>query len=102
MVSWAVTGATRGIGFGFIDNLSSDPDNQVFALIRNLATADALKTLAAERKNVHIVVTDLSSPEKLKQAAEEISKTTEGSLDVLMLNAGSDAGETGTLPPLAL
>ncbi|KAI1623185.1 hypothetical protein EDD37DRAFT_682688 [Exophiala viscosa] len=101
MVSWAVTGATRGIGFGFVDNLSADPENQVFAIIRSRGTAGPLEELAAKRKNIHIVVTDISDPRKLQQAAAEVSNITAGSLDVLILNAGSAGPETSVLPPSA-
>jgi NAD(P)-dependent dehydrogenase (short-subunit alcohol dehydrogenase family) len=99
MVSWAVTGATRGIGLGYIDNLSEDPNNQVFAIIRSRETAGPLEKLSADRGNVHIVVTDISSPKKLEQAAAEVSKMTNGSLDYLILNAGSASTETGGLSP---
>ncbi|EXJ69285.1 uncharacterized protein A1O5_07321 [Cladophialophora psammophila CBS 110553] len=99
MVSWAITGATRGIGLGFVDNLSVNPKNQVFAIIRSRGTAGPLEELAAKRKNIHIVVTDISDPRKLDQAAAEISKVTAGSLDVLILNAGSAGPETSALPP---
>lgn len=101
MVSWAVTGATRGIGFGFIDNLSADPTNQVFALIRSRKTAGPLEELAAKRKNIHILVTEISDPRKLDATAAEISKVTGGSLDILLLNAGSAGPETSVLPPSA-
>lgn len=101
MVSWAITGATRGIGFSFADNLSVDPKNQVFALIRSRGTAGPLEELAAKRKNIHIIVTDISDPRKLDQAAAEVSKVTAGSLDVLILNAGSAGPDTSTLPPSA-
>ncbi|KIW62328.1 hypothetical protein PV04_10509 [Phialophora macrospora] len=101
MVSWAVTGATRGIGLGFVENLSVDPNNQVFAIIRSRGTAGPLEELAAKRKNIHILVTDISDPTKLDQTAAEISKVTGGSLDILILNAGSAAPETSVLPPTA-
>jgi NAD(P)-dependent dehydrogenase (short-subunit alcohol dehydrogenase family) len=99
MVSWAVTGATRGIGLGYIDNLSSNPDNKVFAIIRSRETAAPLEKLAAERGNIHLVVTDISSPQKLEQAVKEVSSITAGSLDYLILNAGSASTETGALSP---
>lgn len=143
MVSWAVTGATRGIGVSpprLGDNClpnankitsaarlypesceslasnnglskdvsltasqkSADPKNLVFALIRSRATAGPLEELSAERKNIHIVETEISNPEKLKETAAEISKVTHGSLDVLILNAGSAGPETSALSPSAL
>jgi NADP-dependent 3-hydroxy acid dehydrogenase YdfG len=74
----------------------------VFALIRSRGTAAPLEELAAKRKNLHIVVTDLSDTKKLTEATAEISKVTGGSLDVLILNAGSAGPETSSLPPTAL
>lgn len=81
---------------------SVDPKNQVFAIIRSRGTAGPLEELAAKRKNIHIVVTDISDPRKLDQAAAEVSKVTAGSLDVLILNAGSAWPETSALSPSAL
>jgi NAD(P)-dependent dehydrogenase (short-subunit alcohol dehydrogenase family) len=81
---------------------SVDPKNQVFAIIRSRGTAGPLEQLAAKRKNIHIVVTDIADPKKLEQAAAEVSKVTAGSLDVLILNAGSAGPETSVLPPTAL
>ncbi len=101
MVSWAVTGATRGIGFGYIENLSADPNNQVFALIRSLRTAGPLQELAAKRKNVHIVLTDLYDIKKLHVAAADVAKVTGGSLDFLVLNAGSAGPDTNVWSPTA-
>ena len=114
-----LTGAS--LQFGWVDNLvslplllysrqrhgtdcaakSADPKNQVFAIIRSRGTAGPLEDLAANRKNIHIVVTDSADPKKLDEAAAEISNVTGGSLDVLVLNAGS-AGPESTLPPSAL
>jgi NADP-dependent 3-hydroxy acid dehydrogenase YdfG len=79
-----------------------DPNNQVFALIRSLGTAGPLEELAAQRNNIHILVTDISDPVKLEDAAAEVSKVTAGSLDVLILNAGSAGPDTAVLAPSAL
>jgi hypothetical protein len=76
---------------------SSDPKNQLFALIRSLSTAGPLEELASKRKNVHIIVTDLSDPQKLAHAAADVSQLTAGSLDVLLLNASSAGPETSAL-----
>jgi NAD(P)-dependent dehydrogenase (short-subunit alcohol dehydrogenase family) len=81
---------------------SVDPKNQVFAIIRSRGTAGPLEELAAKRENIHIVLTDISDPRKLDQAAAEVSQVTAGSLDVLILNAGSAGPETSALPPSAL
>lgn len=74
----------------------------MFALIRNQGTAGPLEELASKRKNIHIIVTDISNPKKLAQAATEVSQVTAGSLDVLILNASSAGPETSALTASAL
>ncbi|KKO99387.1 hypothetical protein THAR02_08512 [Trichoderma harzianum] len=103
MSSWAIVGATRGIGFEYVKQLSSDSENTVIALIRSQATAGPLNELAATRKNIHIIETDISSLSRLEETANSISKVTNGSLDVLVYNAYfSGTGEAKMLPPSAL
>ena len=81
---------------------SADPHNQVFAIIRSRGTAGPLEKLAAKRKNIHILVTDLSDPKQLDETATEVSRVTNGSLDILILNAGSTTDETAQIPPSGL
>ncbi|KAL6690631.1 hypothetical protein J3F84DRAFT_353063 [Trichoderma pleuroticola] len=102
MSSWAIVGATRGIGFEFVKQLSADSNNTVIALIRSQATAGPLNELAATRKNIHIIETDISSVSRLEETANSISKITKGSLDVLIYNAYSvGTDEAKLLPPSA-
>jgi NADP-dependent 3-hydroxy acid dehydrogenase YdfG len=74
----------------------------VFALIRSRGTAGPLEDLAAKRKNIYVIVTDIYDTKKLDGTVAEVTKVTGGSLDVLILNAGSAGPETNTLPPTAL
>ncbi|KAH9948309.1 hypothetical protein B0H21DRAFT_690286 [Amylocystis lapponica] len=83
MPSYVVTGAARGIGFGFIQKLSSDPNNIVFGLVRNLSTAQDALDLAAKVSNVHILQADIVD----HAAAAQVAKLASGSLDVLINNA---------------
>ncbi|PNP57284.1 hypothetical protein THARTR1_02730 [Trichoderma harzianum] len=102
MSSWAIVGATRGIGFEFVKQLSADSKNTVIALIRGQATAGPLNELAATRNNIHIIETDISSVSRLEETANSISKITKGSLDVLIYNAYSPGtDEAKLLPPSA-
>jgi len=87
MSSYAITGASRGIGFEFVRQLSSSRDNIVFALVRNKTTAKNLQHLQADRPNVHILEADITDVAALKIAAQEVSKITGGKLDVLINNA---------------
>ena len=81
---------------------SADPHSQVFAIIRSRGTAGPLEELAAKRKNIHILVTDLSDPKQLDETATEVSQVTNRSLDILILNAGSTTDETAQIPPSGL
>ncbi|KAG2350947.1 NAD(P)-binding protein [Suillus weaverae] len=85
MPSYAITGAARGIGFEFVNQLSADPRNTVFALVRSKATANRLTEL--KRRNVHIIEADITDNKALESAAEEVSSLTGGSLDFLINNA---------------
>jgi len=98
MPSYAVTGASRGIGLGFIKALSAQKDNQVFAIIRNPATAAGLQSLAASHPNIHIVIGDATIPEDMDRAAEEVGKVTGGKLDVLINNVGGGGPEDAKVP----
>ncbi|KAL7931537.1 NAD(P)-binding protein [Trichoderma chlorosporum] len=100
MPSWAIVGATRGIGFEYVNQLSSDPLNEVFALIRRQKTAGPLNELAASRKNIHVLETDIANPTRLKETAENISNITSGKLDVLVYNAFFH-GDSAELTPSA-
>ncbi|KAK4888087.1 hypothetical protein LTR27_012970 [Elasticomyces elasticus] len=95
MASWVIVGASRGIGsrsasYGHPDQLrkqASDSNKIIFALIRSQNTAGVLNKLAADRKNIHVIETDISSPQKLQLAVEQVSKITGGGLDVVVYNA---------------
>ncbi|OAX42087.1 NAD(P)-binding protein [Rhizopogon vinicolor AM-OR11-026] len=86
MSSYAITGAARGIGFEFVNQLSTDPENTVFALVRSKTTADRLVALG--RPNVHILEADITNTNGLKYAAAEVARITGSSLDYLINNAG--------------
>ncbi|KKP02911.1 hypothetical protein THAR02_04976 [Trichoderma harzianum] len=100
MPSWAIVGATRGIGFEYVNQLSSNAQNEVFALIRSQKTAGPLNELASSRKNIHVLETDIGNPAKLKETAGEIGNIGGGKLDVLVYNAFFH-GDSAELSPSA-
>ncbi|KAK6331249.1 hypothetical protein TWF696_003309 [Orbilia brochopaga] len=102
MPSYAITGASRGIGLGFIQVLSKDPSNTVFALVRNPTSSPTLTELAQANKNVHIIQADVTSPTQMAEAAAQVSKVTGGKLDVLVENAATLFTEAAGLGPLDL
>jgi len=86
MVSYVITGASRGLGLAFVEAIHErNPQDHVFALVRNPGSSAELKALAGP--NVHIIAGDLDQPETLHSAAAEVAKITGGSLDVFINNA---------------
>ncbi|PAV15714.1 short-chain dehydrogenases reductase [Pyrrhoderma noxium] len=90
MLSYAVVGASRGIGLGFIRKLSSDPANKVFALARNPSKATELikfvESVDNKHKNVTIIEMDLNDLTSIKNASKQVASATDGTLDVLINN----------------
>ncbi|KKP02342.1 hypothetical protein THAR02_05542 [Trichoderma harzianum] len=88
MPSYLVTGASRGLGYGMIKVLASDPLNKVIGLVRD-ATATRARLSADNISNVHIVAADITDDKALKEAAEETKRFLgDAGLDVLINNAG--------------
>ncbi|KAH8115084.1 NAD-binding protein [Phellopilus nigrolimitatus] len=100
MVSYVVTGAGRGLGLEYVRQLSTNHANVIFALVRDKTRASELQelVLSNEYKNIHVVHADLDDHDSIKAAAEEVSKLTGGSLDVLVNNAALMVYERGMLP----
>ncbi|OJI99084.1 hypothetical protein ASPVEDRAFT_187035 [Aspergillus versicolor CBS 583.65] len=89
MPSYVVSGASRGIGWGFLRQLSSSPSNTVIGLVRSKPATD--KRVAEEldgRSNVHILQADITDYTALKEAAAATVQITGGGVDYLIGNAG--------------
>ncbi|KAK2800757.1 hypothetical protein FQN51_005897 [Onygenales sp. PD_10] len=87
MPSYVVTGASRGIGFEFVRQISQDRQNTTIALARNKVAAEA-KFAKEGIDNVHVVEAQYTDFASLKRAADEVKEITNGSLDYLINNAG--------------
>ncbi|KAK2603627.1 hypothetical protein QQS21_004208 [Conoideocrella luteorostrata] len=88
MPSYLVTGASRGLGFEFMRQLSQDPNNTVIGLVRDQATTE--KAVAVElsgASNIHILRADITNYDAVKAAVADVAKITGGSLDYLIANA---------------
>ncbi len=86
MSSYVITGVSRGIGvrshpaicvrlvaneepiikFEFVRQLSENPANTVFGLVRNKAAVESKVATEIGRKNIHIIQADTTDPEALK------------------------------------
>ncbi|KAI0349812.1 NAD(P)-binding protein [Trametes cingulata] len=87
MPSYLVTGASRGIGLEFVNQLSGKSENTVFALVRNPQNSSKHLDLQKSRANIHVLKADITDVQALKAAAAEVAKVTGGSLDYLINNA---------------
>ncbi|KAJ6522720.1 NAD(P)-binding protein [Mycena capillaripes] len=87
MPSYVVAGAARGLGFEFVNQLSSKSDNTVFALIRNKATASTLYEIQESRKNAVILEADITDSVAVEEVAKAVESATGGTLDYLIIVA---------------
>ncbi|KAF2452771.1 hypothetical protein BDY21DRAFT_388461 [Lineolata rhizophorae] len=87
MPSYLITGTSRGIGLEFVRQLSADPANTVIGLVRDKqATEQRMKEW--KRDNIFTIqINDMADYASLKNAVEEASKITGGSLDYAIANA---------------
>ncbi|KAH9438276.1 hypothetical protein MCOR02_001914 [Pyricularia oryzae] len=87
MPSYVITGASRGIGWALLENVSRSQDNKVVGLVRDKATVD--KRVAQElkdRSNITIIQADLIDYDALERAAKQTAELTGGGLDYLIAN----------------
>ncbi|KAI0858795.1 NAD(P)-binding protein [Xylaria cubensis] len=89
MSTYLITGVSRGIGYGFLSNLSRNPENTVIGLARNQrATEEKVSKELGARPNVHILQADMTNYDSILRAAKETEKITGGGLDYIIANAG--------------
>lgn len=87
MPSHIIVGASRGIGYGFLEQLSKDPANTVIGLVRNPEQTQK-KVDADGLKNVTILQADLTDYASLLAAAKQASSLLpNGTADYLWNNA---------------
>ncbi len=85
MPSYVVIGASRGIGYAFLQQLAKDPNNIVIGTARNVApTAEQVKK--DNLSNVTILHADMLDRQSLNAVASKTSEITGGKLDYLILN----------------
>ncbi|KAM6529966.1 hypothetical protein FALCPG4_008088 [Fusarium falciforme] len=88
MPTFLVTGASRGLGFAFLKELSADRENLVVGPVRNkLSTERKIAEELGSPDNIRIVEADITNCEALKESVQEVSKLTSGVLDYIIANA---------------
>ncbi|KAH7310538.1 hypothetical protein B0I35DRAFT_463179 [Stachybotrys elegans] len=94
MPSYLVTGANRGIGFGYLRHISNDSANTVIGIVRDKAATE--KKVAEElpgRTNIHIVEAQITNYESLKKTVPQVSEITGGSIDYIIANAAATGSD---------
>ncbi|KAF2803459.1 NAD(P)-binding protein [Mytilinidion resinicola] len=98
MASYVIAGASRGLGYQYLQTLNSNPSNTVIGLARNPSAVQS--QLAADGiPNVHVLAGDLTSPASLSAAAAEVSKLTNSKVDYLIVNGAYVSDKTSGLTP---
>ncbi|KAK0103210.1 hypothetical protein ONS95_005244 [Cadophora gregata] len=96
MPSYAIVGASRGLGLAWLDFLSKDSNNTVIGLVRDV---EKTKQSLVEEKisNVHIFRGDLADRTTLKTAAASASEVLPNGLDVIIINGVYVTPETNRM-----
>ncbi|KAI8993815.1 NAD-P-binding protein [Trametes punicea] len=87
VTTYAIIGASRGIGLEFVRQLSRRKDTTVFAVVRNKQKSVHLASAVAGLNNVHVIEGDVVDYSSMERAAKEVASITGGQLDCLIHNA---------------
>ncbi len=91
-----ISGGNRGIGFSFVKQLSTNPQNLVIVSARNPENATELQEWSKEHDNTKIVKLDVSNKDSIASLPDQVSKFTD-EIDVLISNAGIGDGRVKPL-----
>lgn len=98
MTSYAITGASKGIGREFVRQLAANPANTVLAIVRDVKSS-AISELASKHPNIHLITGDATEPDSILEAAKVASVITGGKLDVLIHNSNAVDQDTMAFSP---
>jgi NAD(P)-dependent dehydrogenase (short-subunit alcohol dehydrogenase family) len=83
-----ITGASRGIGFGLVQQYAAaHAQNQVFAGVRSVSTAIELTSFSQQHPNVHIIPLDVSETESVLASVSHVKRSGVDHIDLIINNA---------------
>ncbi|KAH7885452.1 NAD(P)-binding protein [Phlebopus sp. FC_14] len=92
MPTWLITGASRGLGLGYVQQLITSVDNTVFAACRNPESAQKLRSLSqshSKKGTLFIIQLDVTDEASIFTAQREVDTILgQRGLDYLINNAG--------------
>lgn len=98
MSSYAITGASKGLGLEFVRQLAANTDNTVLAIVRNPKASD-ISEVASKHPNVYVIKGDVTDPKSILEAASSASAITGGKLDVFIHNSNANDSTAAALNP---
>ncbi|RPD58560.1 NAD-P-binding protein [Lentinus tigrinus ALCF2SS1-7] len=84
MVSYAIIGASRGLGLEYVRQLARRQNTTVFAIVRNATRSTHLSVAISGLKNVHVFEGDVTDHPSLERVAKQVGKITGGTLDYMI------------------
>ncbi|RDW87382.1 NAD(P)-binding Rossmann-fold containing protein-7 [Coleophoma crateriformis] len=97
MPSYVIVGASRGLGYEWLRQLSKDSSNTVIGLVRSVDQVQA-RLDADSISNVRILAGDMADSASLEKAALEVSNITQ-SIDYLIVNGAYISPKSARLNP---
>ncbi|EHK96047.1 putative Uncharacterized oxidoreductase C24B10.20 [Glarea lozoyensis 74030] len=97
MPSYVIVGASRGLGYEWLNSLSKDTSNTVIGIVRSVDKVQA-KLDSDSISNVHLLAGDMTDSASLESAARQVSKIT-SSIDYLIVNGAYTTLATARFNP---
>lgn len=89
--TYFITGTNKGIGLELVNQLSSNPNNEIVGSVRSLSNNyPELESLVRSRGNIKIVELDIGSQESIENLTKQLegANIADKTIDIFIANAG--------------